>query len=270
MRFVLLGSGCVRVDLERWGPCQALEVGGEWLIFDCGRGATMRMVEAGISIRDVRRCLFTHHHYDHNCDFPYFFLTSWTLGRNFPLEVYGPRGSEAFCDGLFNTVYRDDIASRKAAAAYNSDGCKWTARDVLEDRWTLEGKDYSITMIHTVHVPEFLDSLAFRIESGGRSIVICGDNQVSEQLMDLAQDCDLLVHECTFPTERIEKASWGSFHTSPRDLGRWAKRRGVKKLMLKHFAVQEGVAVEPMAQEVRDEFGDENLIVGHDLLEVII
>jgi len=71
MRFLLLGSGCVRPDLERWGPCQALEVGGEWLIFDCGRGATMRMVKAGISIREVRRLFFTHHHYDHNCDFAY-------------------------------------------------------------------------------------------------------------------------------------------------------------------------------------------------------
>jgi ribonuclease Z len=270
MRFVLLGSGCVRPDLERWGPCQALEVGGQWLVFDCGRGATMRMVEAGISIKEVKRCFFTHHHYDHNCDFPYFFLTSWTLGRNFPLEVYGPRGTEAFCDGLLGNVYRDDIASRKAAAAYNDGGCEWTAHDVLEDAWTLEGEGYRITAVHTVHVPEFLDSLAFKIDAEGKSIVICGDNRVSEPLMDLAAGCDLLVHECTFPTERIEKAKWGGFHTSPRELGRWAKQRGVKQLMLKHFAVQEGVAVEPMAQEVREEFGDDGLIVGRDLLEVNI
>jgi hypothetical protein len=38
--------------------------------------------------------------------------------------------------------------------------------------------------------------------------------------------------------------------------------------MLKHYAVQDGVAVEPMAEEVRSEFGSEGLIVGQDLMVV--
>ena len=42
----------------------------------------------------------------------------------------------------------------------------------------------------------------------------------------------------------------------------------MKKLLLKHYAIQKGVEVEPMAEEVREEFGDEGLIVGHDLLTV--
>src|SRR4030042_907682 len=113
MRFTLLGSGCVRCDLEHWGPSQVLEANGEYLLFDCGRGATMRMQEAGIPWPTIRKVFFTHHHYDHNCDFAYFFLTGWVLGRDFPLEVTGPRGTEAFCDGLLAGVYRDDINSRR-------------------------------------------------------------------------------------------------------------------------------------------------------------
>jgi len=268
MRFILLGAGCVRPDLEHWGPSQIVQVAGENLLFDCGRGATMRMVQAGIRPPDIRKVFFTHHHMDHNCDFAYFFISSWTLLRDAPVYVYGPRGTVHFCDTLLGEVYRDDINSRRFHATYPDHGCEWVARDVLEDEWVLETDHYRITMIHTLHKPQILDNLVFKIEAEGKSVVIVGDTQNYEPLRNFAAGCDLLVHECTFPTERLESGKWGSFHTSPRQLGRWAKEKGVKKLMLKHYAIQKGVQREPMAQEVREEFGDENLIVGKDLMTV--
>ncbi|GAH34236.1 unnamed protein product, partial [marine sediment metagenome] len=102
----------------------------------------------------------------------------------------------------------------------------------------------------------------------GKSIVIVGDTTVCESLMTLAEGADLLVHECTFPTEWCEKRGWGKWHTPPKELGRWAKERGVKQLVLKHYAVQPGVEIEPMVEEVRSTFGDAGLIVGEDLLTI--
>ncbi len=268
MKLILLGSGAVRPDLERWGPSQIVHAGGENLLIDCGRGATMRMVQAGIPIQELRRVFFTHHHFDHNCDFAYLFLSSWTLGRNHPMEIYGPRDTERFCRVLFEELYREDINTRRIQPTYPPRGREYVARDVIEDEWTLEGKDYTVRMVHTIHKPQILDNLAFRIESGGRSVVVAGDNVVCESLMKLAEGCDLLVHECSFPSSRIEEHKWGGFHTPPRLLGRWAKERGVKRLLLKHFCIQKGVAVEPMVEEVRSEFGDEGLIVGRDLMTV--
>jgi ribonuclease Z len=268
MRFMLLGSGAVRPDLDHWGPAQVVQVGGENLLFDCGRGATMRLVEAGIDITALRRVFFTHHHLDHNCDFAYLFLASWTLGRNHPIEVYGPRDTVRFCDTLFKELYREDINTRRIQPTYPEHGMEYVARDVIEDTWALEGDGYRIQMVHVIHKPQILDNLAFRIEADGKAIVIAGDNVVCQSLIDLAAGCDLLVHECTFPTDRIEQGKWGGFHTSPKALGRWAKEAGVKKLVLKHYAIQKGVAIEPMAEEVRREFGVDNLIVGHDLLTV--
>ena len=123
MKFTLLGSGCVRCDLEHWGPAQVLEVGGEILLFDCGRGATMRMQKAGIPWHTIRKIFFTHHHFDHNCDFAYFFLTGWVLCRDFPLEVYGPRGTQKFCDGLFKNVSEAEINRRRDHPLYTEQGC---------------------------------------------------------------------------------------------------------------------------------------------------
>lgn len=125
-------------------------------------------------------------------------------------------------------------------------------------------------MVHVLHKSHILDNLAYRIEAAGKSIVVVGDTTVCNELINLAEGADLMVHECTFPTERIEKAQWGAFHTSPRALGKWAKAHGVKRLMLKHYAIQPGVAIEPMVEEVRSEYGSEGLYVGHDLMTVEI
>jgi len=270
MKFTLLGAGCCRPDLEHWGPAQAVQVGGDNLLFDCGRGASMRLVQAGIPLQSINRVFFTHHHYDHNCDFAYFFLTSWLLGRDWPLEVIGPRGTAAFCDGLFKVAYKDDIDTRRFHPTYPEDGWRYEARDVLEQRLKLDFGGYTIEMVHVLHKSHILDNLAFRIECDGKSLVVVGDTTICEPLMKLAEGADLMVHECTFPTERIESAQWGSFHTSPKALGTWARERGVKQLMLKHYAVQKGVAVEPMVEEVRSTYGSEGLIVGKDLLTVEI
>lgn len=269
LKLILLGSGAVRPDLERWGPSQVVQVGRELLLFDCGRGATMRLVQAGIAPQSIGRVFFTHHHFDHNCDFAYFFLTSWLLGRSRPLEIIGPRGTQAFCRALLAEAYRDDIATRREHPAYPKGGDQWTARDVTEDEFCLAGASYVVRMIHVRHNAPILDNLAFRVEAEGKRIVIVGDTTPDERLMKFAENADLLVHECSFTSAVLEREQWGEFHTPPSELGRWAKERGVKRLLLKHFCLRSGVVeLETLVGEVRATFGNEGLIVGQDLLTV--
>jgi ribonuclease Z len=207
MKLILLGSGAVRIDLDRWGPAQVVQVNDESLLFDCGRGATMRLAQANIPLPSIRKVFFTHLHYDHNCDFPYFFLTSWVMGRDFPLEITGPRGTQAFCDGLFKQAYREDIESRRGHLKFSSAGDQYSVREILEEEFTLQGKGYTIRMVHVKHRPP-LDNLAFRIESAGKSVVVVGDTTQCEPLMNLAKNADVLVHECSFPAEVLKKEDW--------------------------------------------------------------
>jgi len=269
MRLILLGSGAVRPDLVRWGPAQVLEVGDTFLLFDCGRGATMRLVEAGINPPDVHQVFFTHHHFDHNSDFAYFALVRWVLGREAPLQVYGPEGTEEFCQVLFEKLYSKDIQSRRTHAMYSEKGCEIQAHDIAKEGTFLSTADWHISAAITDHMRPIIKSLAYRIDSGGRSVVIVGDTAVCDSLKRLAKGTDLLVHECTFPTAKIKKGSWEKWHTPPAELGRWAKEAGVKRILLKHFAIQEGVEAEPMAEEVRREFGGE-VIIGEDLMTLTI
>ncbi len=269
MRFILLGSGAVRPDLEHWGPGQVVQVKGRNLLFDCGRGASMRLVEAGIPLESVADVFFTHHHYDHNCDFPYLFLTSWVLGRRVPMQVVGPRGTRDFCDNLFQRTYREDIESRRGHPNYSLRGEDYEALDILDEGRTLVFDGFVIKTTHPVHKQPVIDNLAYRIEADGKAIVVVGDTTVCPNLMELAAGADLLVHECSFPSAVLTKEKWVGFHTDPRELGTWAKARGVRRLLIKHFCLRPGVVtLETLVDEVRSTFGREGLIVGKDLMAI--
>jgi len=68
----------------------------------------------------------------------------------------------------------------------------------------------------------------------GESVVFSGDTAPCDRLVDLAQDCDLLIHECTFPQTAIDfrsKAGIGTWaHTSPLEFGRIAAESGTRRL----------------------------------------
>ena len=55
LKVVLLGSGVgPLVNLQQFGASTLIEAGGERLLFDCGRGATLRLTQVGVlSARSV-------------------------------------------------------------------------------------------------------------------------------------------------------------------------------------------------------------------------
>src|SRR4030095_12280221 len=51
LKVVLLGSGAgPPVNLQQFGASTLIEAGGERLIFDCGRGATIRLTQVGVPL----------------------------------------------------------------------------------------------------------------------------------------------------------------------------------------------------------------------------
>ena len=62
MRVVVLGSGTPRPDINRFSQSILVETGERKLLFDAGRGATIRLSQAGINIADIDRVFLTHLH----------------------------------------------------------------------------------------------------------------------------------------------------------------------------------------------------------------
>ncbi len=46
-------------------------------MFYCGPAATHKLVKAGLYPTQVDNLFFTHHHFDHNIDYPCFLLCYW-------------------------------------------------------------------------------------------------------------------------------------------------------------------------------------------------
>src|SRR6478736_5764730 len=86
-KVTLLGTGTPIPDLDRFGPSTLVEAGNLKLLFDAGRGATIRLRQINVSRRSIMNkidALFlTHYHSDHTVGIPDLWLTGWlgTGGR---------------------------------------------------------------------------------------------------------------------------------------------------------------------------------------------
>ena len=69
-RVTLLGTGSPPPAMDRFGPSILIEAGTEKLLFDCGRGATQRLRQLGIPLKDVSALFLTHLHSDHTVGIP--------------------------------------------------------------------------------------------------------------------------------------------------------------------------------------------------------
>ena len=77
LKVTLLGTGAPRPLMDRLGPSILVEAGKEKLLFDCGRGATMRLYQLKIPFDGLNALFLTHLHSDHIVGISDFYLTGW-------------------------------------------------------------------------------------------------------------------------------------------------------------------------------------------------
>ena len=141
--------------------------------------------------------------------------------------------------------------------------------------------DNGVTVTATLvnHAPVF-PAFAYRFDTPDGSVVVSGDTSPSENLVRLAQNADILVHEVLHkPT--LEKlvppnvpdrdkvlAHVYDLHTASTEVGKVAQDANVSKLVLTHFVPGDRVVPDNVwRRDARANFGGE-VIVGRDLVEV--
>lgn len=243
MRVILLGTGAALVDPDRHHSAILVTTGGRHYLLDCGNGATRQMVRAGVDPAMVDVVILSHLHYDHIADFPFFMISTWMVGRQNPPIVIGPPGTKHFADHLLaDGAFAKDIEAR-AQFPQRQKNFHVLKPDVRECAPGVVYKDDCVTVraCYVEHIPqEISPCFGLRLDAAdGKSMVFSGDTAPCERLVELAQDCDLLVHECSFPEKAIEfrsKIGIGTWaHTSPTALGQIAVRARAKRLCATHF-----------------------------------
>src|SRR6185312_2015928 len=116
-RVTLLGTGIPVPQPDRFGPATLVEAGGHVLLFDAGRGATIRLFQLGMPLSRVGPLFLTHFHSDHTVGIPDVWLSGWLGGpwarRITPFEVIGPTGTKELMANL-ERAYAADIKTRMA------------------------------------------------------------------------------------------------------------------------------------------------------------
>jgi ribonuclease Z len=239
MEVILVGSGSAVPDPVRGNPSIAVVVDGEPLLFDCGERATVNLVRAGVNPLDVEHVFFTHLHWDHIADFNYFLMTVWNCGKS-SLRVFGPVGTQEMVDG-FMAAHHFDIRFVEAFAEVIPNATLSSRLDVrvspLEPGVVHETPSYRITATEVEHLRSLgfeHSDWAFRIDTEHGSVAYSGDTEPCDQMVELARDVDVLVHEAAFLDEVIEERGMRG-HSGPRGAGRIAQLAGAKKLVLTHL-----------------------------------
>jgi ribonuclease Z len=273
MQLHVLGSGCPAPTAERFGSAFLLEVGGEFALIDCGPATTHKMARMGLSVRRVHHLFLTHHHFDHNAGVPAFALTRWDQcrGTEPPLRVYGPPPTGRFLEQLFGEegAFAPDWKSRVEHPA--SHECHRQRGGVMPrpvprieasdagPGEVAESNAWRASAARVHHVEPTLESLAYRFEADGGSVVFAGDCGDCDALRKLATGADTLVAACTHFGQGTISPDLSDVITGTPAVAEIAEAAGVDRLVLTHASpnfLRPGVKERAVADIARRWDGD--------------
>ena len=294
MKVVILGTSPPQSAITpgRAGTGVLVSVGDEHVLLDCGPRVTQRLAEAGVDVRSVEHAFLTHHHWDHIADLPVLVLGRWERSVVLsasgdplapPLTILGPPPTERIVNQLFGEggVYGGDIETRISAdmgeLIYGGLGATLpfgspipNGRD-LTPGVVLETPTFKVTAAEAQHTQPYLASLAYRVDTPHGSVVFSGDTAPCQQVVELAQGADLLLHEGAMPEDTRQRGAMERVHSSPATVGQVASEAQVKRLVVVHHHLEptddEGRAT--ITAEIGKRF-DGDVRIARELEQVVI
>lgn len=275
-KLILLGTaGGPRPRTTRATTSQVITVNGASYVVDCGNGVARQMVLANVPLNSIRSVLITHHHSDHNADYGTLLLLAWTGGLQKPVTTWGPAPLQLMTD-LFFEMSATDIDTRIRDEARVPLRPLIKANELRAGGPVFQDENVRVSCA-VVHHPPMDPVFAYRVDTSDRSIVISGDTTVSDNLIALAKDADLLVHEAIIPSavDRLIanvpnapdlRRSILSHHTSAEDAGKVAQAAKVKTLVLSHLIpAEDPLVTDAVWNEAASKYFKGTILVGRDL-----
>jgi ribonuclease BN (tRNA processing enzyme) len=220
-------------------------------LVDLGPGALQHLCKAGASYKEIASVFLSHTHPDHISSLlPLLQALNFTPGftRSKPLFIYGSPEVQRFleCNLALNPCVRPNFPMHFITL---SDG-----KEIVQEGWCMLPRQVAHSM----------GTFGFRFTVGQCTLVYGADTGPCDEIVDLAQDADLVILECSF---RHHNQSPG--HLTTFQAGKIATVARARRLLLTHFYPQ--VIETPKAEreaEVRMSGYTGEVIFAEDLMEV--
>jgi ribonuclease BN (tRNA processing enzyme) len=233
MRLTVLGKSPSWQDAG--GACSGylIEDGDTAVVLDCGNGVFSKMRR----FRDYTKVdgvVISHLHADHFLDLVPFSYALTYAPRQQPVPVDRWPGTDCpACPRL--------VTPRGSRETYRRVVGAWGNEDLIENAFKLEEyqpsdePEIGSLRFSFQTVPHFTETFAIGVQStnGGGRFVFGADSRPTEELIEFARGCDLLMVEATLP--RPERTGQRG-HLTPREAGEHAKKAGVKRVVLTHIS----------------------------------
>jgi ribonuclease Z len=272
---VLLGTGTPNVDPQRSGPAVAIVVNGTPYLVDFGPGVVRRAAAMSpswggtmeaLETVNLKRAFLTHLHSDHSAGLSDLILSPWVMGRDEPLELYGPTGTADMARHVLK-AYEADIRYRiDGLEPANDQGWRVNVHEI-DDGVIYEDDNVTVEAVRVRH-GTWSNAFGYKFTTPDRVIVISGDAAPDKRLEDFAKGADILVHE-VYSVEGFQRRDpfWQKYHssnhTSSHELGEIASRVQPKLLVLYHILFW-GATEETVLKEVGEKYSGD-VVLGDDL-----
>lgn len=204
-KITLLGTGTPVPSATRFGYSTLIEAGDQKMVFDFGRGLTIRLTQLKIPFGRIDAHFLTHFHSDHLNGLPDLWLTGWLRppygSRQTPLSIYGPPGLQRLTDGLTQAFGRD-LEIRSEDEKNPRQGIAFDTHEVTPGV-VYQKNGVKVTAFNNDHGVLVTPSYGYRVEYGGKVVVLSGDTRYSTEVVKQSQGADVLIHCVTVIPEEL-------------------------------------------------------------------
>ena len=229
-----------------YGGTSSFLLGEERVLIDCGPTTPVALEKIGVDPITIENLLVTHLHGDHTLGIPLLLLEMVMRGRKGKISIYGS-------DITLNSV---------SSIIRNSFPSILDKTDLsLEFVPIAPGERFVVNQleIRTAQADHCPGALGYQITTTNWKICFSGDTRPSQNIIKLAENVDILVHEATFNKEK-EKLAETSGHSTASQAGIVASKAKVKRLVLTHFEPLSRVDTETMIREAGSTFKGEIIV----------
>ena len=297
MEITFLGTSSAVHSQKRNHPSIALKAFGDIFLFDCGEGTQKQLLFTTVSPMKISKIFITHYHGDHILGLPGLLQSMSLNGRENELAIYGPRGLDKIRDAIYSLGYcaieypiefieiddgiveeTEEYIIRAQSVRHNVPALAYSLEEKKKPRFLREkaielgvpvgpafGKLHNGEEVE-VNGKIIKPEQVLGPPRKGIKITYSGDTRPCEEMIMLAKDSTLLIHESTFIQQEAQNAEdYG--HSTAYDAAFVARESNSKELVITHISTRYGEDyAKIMLNEAKEVF--ENTQLAEDFMEI--